>query len=92
MAGVYNNQGEYVKALEWYEKGLAIELKTLGPDHPSTATSYSNMAVLCYNMEEYKKSLEYFETALKIRLKSLGPSHPHVTDTRENIEVLKQKL
>ena len=50
MALVYDDQGEYEKALEWYEKGLEIKLKTLGPDHPSTATTYNNMAVV-YNKQ-----------------------------------------
>ena len=76
MALVYDNQGEYEKALEWYEKGLEIKLKTLGPDHPSTATTYFNLGALYDNMKDYKTSLENLELALAIYLKSFGPNHP----------------
>ena len=45
----YNNigaKGEYDKALEHYQKALAIQLKKLGPEHPSVATSYNNIGAV----------------------------------------------
>jgi len=30
------NQGDYTKALEWYQKALDIVEKVLGEDHPHT--------------------------------------------------------
>ncbi len=38
LAGVYKDKGEYAKALESYEKALAIKLKVHGAEHPSTGT------------------------------------------------------
>ena len=35
--------GQYDKALEYYQKSLAINLKQLGTDHPLVATSYNNI-------------------------------------------------
>ena len=35
--------GQYDKALEHYQKSLAIMLKQLGPEHPSVASSYNNI-------------------------------------------------
>ena len=35
-AGAGFGRGEYAKALEFFEKALAIDLKKLGPNHPST--------------------------------------------------------
>jgi tetratricopeptide (TPR) repeat protein len=40
---VCKNKGDYDKALEWYQKCLDIELKTLGAEHPDVATSYHNI-------------------------------------------------
>lgn len=40
----HNRQGEYNKALEYYEKALKIREKILEKEHPSTATIYNNMA------------------------------------------------
>ena len=39
-----DNAGLYDKALEHYQKALAIELKKLGPEHTSVARSYNNIA------------------------------------------------
>ena len=33
---VYRDQGDYEKALEYYEKALAIRIIKLGEDHPLT--------------------------------------------------------
>ena len=35
----YNNEGNYPKALEYFEKCLAIQLKTSGAEHPDVAIS-----------------------------------------------------
>ncbi len=35
--------GKYSEALEYYERALNIELKTLGEDHPLTATTYHDI-------------------------------------------------
>jgi tetratricopeptide (TPR) repeat protein len=36
MALVFNNQGQYEKALKWYGRALDGREKTLRKDHPST--------------------------------------------------------
>ncbi len=35
--------GNYSKALEYYERALNINLKTLGDDHCSTASTYHSI-------------------------------------------------
>ena len=54
MAGVYQEQGDYEKALEYYEKDLEISERVLGSDHPSTATTYNNMAGV-YKEQRYAR-------------------------------------
>jgi tetratricopeptide (TPR) repeat protein len=44
MALVYESQGDYSKALEWYDRALAGKERSLGRDHPSTLTTVNNMA------------------------------------------------
>ena len=46
IGGVHDKKGEYDKALEHYQKALAIQLKQLGPEHPSVATSYNNIGAV----------------------------------------------
>ncbi|CAF4574882.1 unnamed protein product, partial [Didymodactylos carnosus] len=43
---VYNDQGDYSKALKYYEQTLEIQLKTLGPNHQSVPATYNNIGRL----------------------------------------------
>ena len=38
-----HNAGQYDKALEHFQKTLAIYLKQLGPEHPNVASTYNNI-------------------------------------------------
>ena len=35
--------GEYDRAIEYYERSLAIKLKTVGENHPGTAATYTSL-------------------------------------------------
>ncbi len=52
--------------MEFYEKCLAIQLKTLGSEHPSVATTYNNIGSVMDNQGEYEKALEYYEKSLEL--------------------------
>ena len=60
MASVYEHQGDYEKALEYYWKALEIRERVLGTDHPDTAATYNNMASVFYAQGDYEKALEYY--------------------------------
>ena len=84
---MYDNQGDYDKALEYLLKALAIREKVLGTEHPSTATSYNNIGMVYDNQGDYDKALEYFQKASEICEKVFGPEHPYTQTVRENIEL-----
>ena len=46
IGSIYNQNGHYDKALEYFEKGLEIQLKSLSPYHPSLATTYGNIGLI----------------------------------------------
>ena len=85
MAGVYQEQGDYEKALEYYEKDLEISERVLGSDHPSTATTYNNMAGVYKEQGDYEKALEYYDKALDVRERTLGNDHPYTATTYNNM-------
>ncbi len=70
----YRNRmsGEYVKALEYYEKALKIRKALLGEDHIDTAFTYNGMAEVYFLLGEYAKALEYYNAALKTYEQKLG--------------------
>ena len=64
---------------------MAIELKTLGPEHPNVGKTYNNLGFSYAEKGEHDKTIEYYEKALAIGLKTLGPEHPMVGTTYNNI-------
>jgi tetratricopeptide (TPR) repeat protein len=82
---VYDNQGDYPKALAFYQKALKIREKVLGIEHPDTATTYNNIGGVYYIQGDYPKALEFYQKALKIQEKVLGIEHPDTATTYNNI-------
>ena len=89
---IYDNQGAYPKALEYYNKALAIHLKVLGQEHPDVALSYSNIGYVYACQGDYPKALDYFLKALPIFKNALGKEHPNTIMMRENVEYVKKKI
>jgi tetratricopeptide (TPR) repeat protein len=87
---VYDNKAEYDKALEYYQKDLAITLKQLGADHPAVAISYHNIAFVYKAKKDLPKAKEYWEKAHAILLKKLGPNHPHTKLVKGQLDALKE--
>jgi tetratricopeptide (TPR) repeat protein len=88
---VYDAQGEYGKALEWYLKDLVISEKVLGKDHPDTATAYHNIAWVYYTQDKYKEALEEFLKVYRIRFRKFGEAHQFTKKTRNDMETVYQK-
>jgi tetratricopeptide (TPR) repeat protein len=87
---VFNEQGDYDKALEWYRKALDIDEKVPGKDHPDTATTYNNIALVYKDQGKYEEALEGYRKALDIVKKVLGKDHPHTAATYDNIASVYQ--
>jgi len=85
MGLAYNHKGEYDRAIGYYQKALNIDLKKLGPEHPSVAIDYNNIGLAYGSKGEYDRAIEYYQKALKINLKKLGPEHPDTAIVYNNI-------
>ena len=70
------------------QRALAIREKALGPEHPDTATSLNNLAVLYEAMGAYAQAEPLFQRALAIREKALGPEHPDTATSLNNLAML----
>ena len=45
---------------------MAIELKTLGPAHPSVATTYNNLGLAYSTKGEYDKAIDDFTEVIRL--------------------------
>ena len=90
LAGVYEDQGEYEKALEYYGKALEVAERVLGNDHPLTATTYNNMAGVYKAQGDYEKALEYYGKALEVAERVLGNDHPLTATMYNNMALVYQ--
>jgi tetratricopeptide (TPR) repeat protein len=89
---IKDHQGDYEKAIEYYEKGLEIEGKTLTPNHPDFAQSYNNIGGVYNNMGEYSKALSFYEKALEIKQKTLSPNHLDLATSYNNIATVYMNM
>lgn len=61
-----------------YKKSLYISESVLGEEHPDTAVSYNNLAVLYRSQGKYKAALDYYVRAYKIFKNKFGSGHPQL--------------
>jgi CHAT domain-containing protein len=71
-----------------YQRSLKIREKQLGPEHPDTATSLNDLALLYQAMGDHGKAEPLFLRSLKITEKQLGPEHPDTAAQLENLAFL----
>ena len=91
IGGLYDNQGNYAKALEYHRKALDIRKRVLGPNHPDTAVSYAWFGFNYDSQGDYAKALEYYEKASAIWERVLGPNHPYTVKSYGNIGIVYDK-
>ena len=79
---------DYAQARQLFERALAIRMKVLGSDHPDTAQSLNNLALLRRAQGDLPAARTLFERALAIREKLPGPGHTDTAQTLNNLASL----
>ncbi|HEX7735630.1 MAG TPA: tetratricopeptide repeat protein, partial [Ktedonobacteraceae bacterium] len=69
-----------------YQHALAIRRAVLGEQHPHTATSFYDLALLYQVQSKYAESLALFEQAQAIWQKTFGPKHPNTRNAQSSYE------
>jgi tetratricopeptide (TPR) repeat protein len=85
MGRAYQNNGDYGKAIELYEKGLRIERQILGPEHSDVAISYLDIGGSLASKGEYDKAIGYFQKSLAVDLKTVEPDDPDLAYTYSSL-------
>ena len=58
IANIYDDQGKYEEALEYYQKDLEITVRPVGQDHPDVAVSYQNLAAVYQSQGNHVQTKE----------------------------------
>jgi hypothetical protein len=61
----------------------------LGPDHPNTLATRSDVAHWTGETGSAEEALALFEALLSDEVRVLGPDHPEALATREIIDILR---
>jgi tetratricopeptide (TPR) repeat protein len=80
IANVYNSQGKYDQALEYYQKDLEITVRLVGLDHPSVATSKYNVASAYEKQGKLEEARQLFLECEQIYSKVHGAQHEETVD------------
>ena len=79
-------------AKDWLLKALASAEKNFGKDHPSTARSYSNLALVLQDLGDYEGAKGLLQKALASGEKNFGKDHPSTAISYSNLALVLQAL
>lgn len=76
----------------YFESLAKINENVLGEEHPSTAISYNNLALLYGSMGAYEKVEPLYEKSLDIKKRILGENHMHTATAYSNLGILFETM
>ena len=66
--------------------------RVLGPEHPDTAQTLGNLALLYHDQGKFELAVPLYEQALAIYESALGTDHPRTVNVRNNYADLQEKM
>jgi tetratricopeptide (TPR) repeat protein len=81
------NLAELEAAEKQITRGLEIRRATLGPEHPDTLSSMSNLFALYLTQDRQDQAVALGRETLALRRKVLGPDHADTTTTMNDLAV-----
>jgi len=88
----FDKAGYFSAAIPLLRRALSIKEKVLGKEHPDTASSLNNLALLLKSKGDYDSAEPLYKRALEIFEKVLGVEHPNTVTVRENLEDCRAKM
>ncbi|CAF0779814.1 unnamed protein product [Adineta steineri] len=92
LGNLHYNQGNYEKAIWYFEQGLGICEIIVPSNHPLLATLYNNIGSAYNKMEEYAKALSCHEKALELRQKILPLNHPDLVGSYDSLGLVYDNM
>jgi CHAT domain-containing protein/tetratricopeptide (TPR) repeat protein len=92
LASLYDNLGDYSKALKLYREALAQCEDAGGEKHSEYATSLNDLAGIYHRLGEFRTSLSLLERALATYKRTLGKKHPDYARCLNNLAAVYQSM
>lgn len=83
IAGI--GKGDFKRAAPLIEESLAIRREVLGPNHPDTALSLNDLAVVRLGLDDFAGAERLYKESLDVTKRAYGDEHPEVAVVIENI-------
>jgi tetratricopeptide (TPR) repeat protein len=91
--GYYLRQvADYAGARAAFQRALAIDERTFGPDHPDVAIRVNNLGSVLRILGRLDEARAAYERALAIFEQVLGPEHPNVATLVNNLGMVLKDL
>jgi tetratricopeptide (TPR) repeat protein len=88
LGSYHFGRASYEQAGQLFRRAFTIRQELLGPQHPLTALSTNNLALVLWEKGDACTARQLFEQALKVRNEVLGPEHPDTAETLNNLGTL----
>lgn len=87
-AGFLASAARFDAAERLYRRALALQERTLGGNHPATATTLNNLALLLKESGQYAEAEQLYRRAVRIDVDSSGDESLQVATSTANLAVL----
>ena len=77
--------GQFTDVRRLLERAIGIQKKALDPDHPTLATSYSNLALVVQDQGDLAEARRLLQRAIEIEEKAFDPDHPTLATSYSNL-------
>ena len=92
LAEILRAQTRFAEADPLYRRGLAIQERLLGAEHPNVGTALNNFAELMRTQGRYAEAEPLYRRSLAIREKVLGAGHPDIAQSLNNLALVQGTL
>lgn len=82
--------GQLEEALDYHQRGLAVRSASLGEQHPDTASSYNDLAIVYRELGRTKDAVAALESAIAILENVFGKAHLRVATAYNNFAVMQE--
>merc|ERR1719460_2238502 len=85
---ILHDEGDFDSALDKYKDALAINLQTVGLNHPETAATHNSLGTLHQDLGHDAEAEIHFAQCLEIQLVTVGRESPEVSNTYNNLATI----